>query len=903
MNTIGLSGEWRFAFDIKGTGLNYCGGWFERTLSETVVLPGSAVGNKKGIYNTMEDVDNRGDPWGYVGPAWYQKDFEIPPEAEDKNAVLILPRTCHTMVWVDETAIGESDCFQAPQVYELGRTAFPGKHRLTIRVDNSRRRPENYAPGRIPNGIVGDIRIEIRDSVYIKSVKVTPDLKRKRARIDLVLGNNAGIPVQGLLEYRTECKKAEASLRDKAMEFLIEKEEKAFWVEIFMGENFLTWDEFVPNLYDLEVRLLGKSRLGEYEDERSVQFGMRSLESHNKAIWCNGNAVYLRGDLSHIPQSAPLEKCRQLMKEYREWGINHLRFHTHTPSEEVLQAADEAGVYLQLELACRGNIAYPESPDFEPLLEPSLIKQGKRILEAFANHPSFVMLTLGNEISGDYKQLERVVAALREADPSRLYAQGSNNNLDDVFPLDGDDFFISNKAKNRGPLIVRGSASYADYPCGPIQNEDYPSTRRDLSEGAALHSVAILAHESGQYETTPNFDDLDEFPEDSKPRNLLIFKRTMEQKGLISKEKDFFKASGRLCVICYKEDLELTYRTPGFVGFQILSLNDALGQGSSLVGIRNVHGKDKSIVTKEAWRGFCEARVALLLMDGYTYRPGDTLCAEPLIVNFGQGPLNGATVVVELLDGEKVLQKITRTADLPQGARTRIDPVSFKLPRCETGKEFTLKVSIEGHNVKNSYSVWAFPEITQKTGDSGVAKALDKKTKEKLEAGESVLLMPGHLSKNYSIEGSFASNFWSFTMFRRMSLRKGLDVDPGTLGILVDTASPLFKYFPSDSASNWQWWQPLRNSRPVILDEFPKGLEPIVSVIDNPMRCARLALFFEAKVGRGKVLFSTFDWFHINTPKPESEALYEALKRYVSSGDFKPRATISLEDLKKLTEG
>jgi hypothetical protein len=140
MNTIGLSGEWRFAFDIKGAGLNYCGGWFERTLSETVVLPGSAVGNKKGIYNTMEDVDNRGDPWGYVGPAWYQKDFEIPPEAEGKNAVLILPRTCHTMVWVDETAIGESDCFQAPQVYELGRTAFPGKHRLTIRVDNSRRR-------------------------------------------------------------------------------------------------------------------------------------------------------------------------------------------------------------------------------------------------------------------------------------------------------------------------------------------------------------------------------------------------------------------------------------------------------------------------------------------------------------------------------------------------------------------------------------------------------------------------------------------------------------------------------------------------------------------------------------------------------------------------------------------
>jgi hypothetical protein len=33
---------------------------------------------------------------------------------------------------------------------------------------------------------------------------------------------------------------------------------------------------------------------------------------------------------------------------------------------------------------------------------------------------------------------------------------------------------------------------------------------------------------------------------------------------------DFFRASGALSVICYREDIEAAIRTPGFGGFQLL---------------------------------------------------------------------------------------------------------------------------------------------------------------------------------------------------------------------------------------------------------------------------------------------------------------------------------------------
>jgi hypothetical protein len=902
LERISLAGQWRFAFDMKAAGINYCGGWYTRKLTETLILPGSAVGNKKGIFNTMEDVDNIGEPYSYVGVAWYQRDIDIPQDYAGKSIALILPRTCCTMVWVDNVFIGESDAAQSPQVYNLSAAAFPGRRQLTIRVDNTPQRPANYTLGRMRNGIDGDIRLEIRDSVYIKNVLVRPEVRRNRARVEVTVGNMTGIPVRGLLEFRTRCEAAGHVIRDKAIDMLVEGTEKLLWLELYMGEDFHSWDEFTPNLYDLNVLLNASNGLGSYRDSESLRFGMRSFESRDKQIWCNDNMVFLRGDLAHIANMYSLDYCRQVVREYRDYGINHLRFHTHTPSEELFTAADEAGMYIQVELSCRGVVPYPNEDVFDPLLEPTLIKQGKRILTAFANHPSFVMLSLGNEIEGNYQLLARVVAALRKADSSRLYAQGSNNNLNDVFPLEGDDFFISNKALHRGPLIVRGSAAYADYPPGPVQNEDYPSTRRNLSEGALFHSVPIIAHEVGQYETSPNFDDLDAYPEGEKPKNLLIFKRLMEERGLIDREKDFFAASGQLCVLCYKEDLELTYRTSGFSGFQILALNDCLGQGSSLVGIRNHKGRDKGIVTKEIWRGFCNDRVALILMDKYTYHCNEVLELEPCIVNFGNGSLNGIPVHIDLIDMDgKILERKTITADIPQGVRCFLGVLSFTLPDCSTGTQFRLVVHLEGLDVANRYSVWVFPHVSP-APDTAVVTDLNEAALERLNRGEALILMPDHISKVRSVEGSFASNFWSFTMFSNISLDRGHEVDPGTLGILANTESSLFKEFPTEKGSDWQWWQPLRNSRPVILEGFPKELDPIVSVIDNPMRCSRLALIFEARVGKGRLLFSAIDFYHIDRIRPESVALFEAIKHYVASDAFRPTVELKAEDIKGLLE-
>ena len=76
--------------------------------------------------------------YDYAGPAWYQRDIEIPAAWQGKRVTLFLER-CRwvTTVWLDDKRIGTQDSLIAPHVYDFGTGVAPGKHRLTICVDNT----------------------------------------------------------------------------------------------------------------------------------------------------------------------------------------------------------------------------------------------------------------------------------------------------------------------------------------------------------------------------------------------------------------------------------------------------------------------------------------------------------------------------------------------------------------------------------------------------------------------------------------------------------------------------------------------------------------------------------------------------------------------------------------------
>ena len=160
---IDLSGTWRFTLDRENT-INP-----NSTLTETVTLPGTTDTNKKGDYTARsEETTHLTRPWSYKGRAWYQREVEIPADWTDQTVYLMLERTKPSEVYVDAQLVGCSNDISTPQVFELTKSLTPGKHTLTIMVDNSSGVPEQlYASSHAYtedtqtnwNGIIGRIEL------------------------------------------------------------------------------------------------------------------------------------------------------------------------------------------------------------------------------------------------------------------------------------------------------------------------------------------------------------------------------------------------------------------------------------------------------------------------------------------------------------------------------------------------------------------------------------------------------------------------------------------------------------------------------------------------------------------------------------------------------------------------
>ena len=139
------------------------------------------------------------------------------------------------------------------------------------------------------------------------------------------------------------------------------------------------------------------------------------------------------------------------------------------------------------------------------------------------------------------------------------------------------------------------------------------------------------------------------------------------------------------------------------------------------------------------------------------------------------------------------------------------------------------------------------------------------------------------------IEGRFVPVFWSPVHFPNQ---------PSTMGLLMDNKHPALAKFPTSTHTDWQWWDLCINSKSVSIDSL--NVEPIVRVIDNFVTNRSLSNVFEAKVGNGKLVFSSIDLSSDLNNRPVARQLRHSLLTYMESDDFNPSKSVTIEDLKKM---
>jgi hypothetical protein len=222
------------------------------------------------------------------------------------------------------------------------------------------------------------------------------------------------------------------------------------------------------------------------------------------------------------------------------------------------------------------------------------------------------------------------------------------------------------------------------------------------------------------------------------------------------------------------------------------------------------------------------------------------------------------------------------------------------MPEVTTMKKLTLALRIEGTNIEKTYALWVYPkELSFDNTGLNIFDSLSEKAVSLLEKGENILLFPKLDTLNNSLQGFYCTDFWCYPMFRSISESMNKEVPVGTMGLLIDKLHPVFKYFPCEKYSTYQWWSIVSNSRSIILDNTSRDFRPIVQTIDNFERNHKLGLLFEFNVLKGKVLVCACDFKKI-MDEPEAKQLLFSMYNYVASEEFKPKAEISISELKNI---
>ena len=932
---INLCGTWNFQLDSAKVGIR--GKWFNNEFGDSVKLPGTTDENHKGIYLDERAVDRLSRVWYWKGAAWYQKEVTIPAHWEGKVVKLLLERTKDTRVWFDSIFCGYENTLSAPQYFDLTKAIKPGKHRITVLVNNAIIPPigDSFAISDKTqtnwNGIIGKIELQMSDPVWIDEVQVYPEVKNNRARIRVTIGNITGKGSEGKLQVMAESWNTGNPVRFKTQKEIISDigERKVIEFNYDFDKEAPLWDEFEPVMIKLHMILSTREGDKKFKSSRQVDFGMREFRREGRYIYNNGKRVFLRGrvDCANYPLTGypPMdrESWVKLFRQLKSYGINHWRFHSWCPPEEAMMAADMVGVYLQPELPNKRSNMESKSMEDEAAmkiynadylqvnsgiinmtLKDYLKREGEMIFRYFGNHPSFVMFTLGNEL-GRNDAMYELVAHFKKTDSRRLYAQGSNNMHWDPSFAEGDDFWVTAYGPGeikevRGSYATVSSIKGADKPHIEFMP---PSTMHTYTKAIENINVPLIAHEVGQYQVSPDFNDIPKFTGVTRARNYEIFRERLRNANMLDQADDFVKASGKLAVICYREDIEAALRTPDFGGFQLLDIQDFPGQGTALVGILNDFMEPKGLITPEEWSQFCCEVVPLLKMGKYTWTNDEQFTGHIEIAHYGKDDFKNTDVSWKVINdnGEIYHRGVFREQKILRGGLVDIGEIGFSLDKVTKAEKLSIIISVEGTKYKNKYDIWVYPKSVDTSIPEGiiVSEFLDSKTVKYLESGGKAIIIPRQDKLKHCIKGAFQTDFWCYPMFAKAAINNGIEPAPGSLGFICDPKSPLLEHFPTEFHSNWQWWHLVKNCKPIILDETPADYRPMVQTIDNFARNHKLGMIFETRYGKGKALICAIDLLNLQD-KPEARQLYYSILKYVESDKFSPEKEISKDLLHKI---
>lgn len=901
-NNQSLSGSWQFKLDPEDKGLKE--NWQGTSFTDHITLPGTTDEAHYGEKTSGSDFGILTRAYKYYGPAWYSREIEIPSEWNGKRIRMELERVLwESRVFVDGKEVSVQDALSTPHYHDLGYLS-PGKHRLTIRINNDliynigdKGHVYTEYTQSIWNGAVGRLQLKAVEAVHFSNPQVFTKVSPCTLQVTDTIMNTSAKKVDTRISWQLTERESGAVVFSRITEQLLQKGANVLDFQAAMPAGIKLWNDVTPNLYRLKVTVQDKKKT---YDTREIEFGFREVTSSKSKIQINGKPVFLRGNLDcvHFPltgyPSCKVEDWERIFRIYKDYGLNHVRFHSWCPPEAAFVAADRIGIYIQAETIWidwwmsveqkerkeMDTKGHPQGLGKNPSADRYVKQELHRMINAYGNHPSFVMQCIGNELgNSDFEVMESWIKPLRAKDSRRLYAVSTARK---IMPVDQYmvTHYIDKLGATRG---LRGGAS----------------TAWDFEDVYSQSNIPILSHEIGQWPVYPKWEEIKKYTGVLKARNLEEFREQARKNRIEEQNGEFVAASGALNQIMYKYEIESFLRTPSCAGIQLLSMQDYQGQGEALIGWLDVFYDSKGITTPEQFRAHHDTTVTLLRMPKYVWENKEPFTAEMQLAHYGTEDLqDGLYWKIKDVNSNLVASGETASRRWPVGSSELGGKISCDLSQITTAQKLTVEVGLQGRAIANRWNIWVYPSVNtsadrqkESTGTVYVTDRMDAACIKHLENGGKVLLQAAALGTEETCDKiSYYPLYWSLTFFPGQG--------KNTIGMVVRDKHPLFAEFPTDSHSDWQWQSVYKDARAFYINDYPEAYKPIAQPVDDFHRNNKLAAIFELKVGKGKLVVCGFDLK--DEKNPVARQLKKSILHYMDSEDFNPSLEKDIPSLQKM---
>ncbi len=658
--------------------------------------------------------------------------------------------------------------------------------------------------------------------------------------------------------------------------------------DILLSANDLEkWAPDNPKLYTIKIAD-GKSEI-------TRRFGVRRLTVDSVQLRLNGEYICPRGICEHGYFPLTAHPCRdknyyrKIVKTLKQLGFNFVRFHTHVPMPEYIEAADELGVIMHI-----------ESPNNTSLAEWC------EIVRYCRRYTAPVIYCCGNELLMDDPFIEHQAKCADEVHKTTdaLFSpMSAMRGVEYMWAEKGIEKETVDVPFRHHPRRLKRLAEFCDlyssYANGKLSYSSLDADWEQQDVWSDVYNKPRLTHEICIHGTYADLSIKDRYRGTRIGETELFtsVEKHLTEVGLIDRAPTYYRNSSEWQRRLRKHCFEACRRCTKLAGYDYLGDIDhhwhTFGYN---VGMMNEFYELKPGETVRNVRMYNSDAVLLCgLKTDFNFTSGEKLDTEIAVSNFGK-EIPDSVLRVRIIDraSETTLyRKTLKIGDVKNGFVGKIHNLCVTLPKIAKPMPLMLSVTLSGGSVdvENEWELYVFPkpEKVRIPASLTVLESTDpKKLMSLMNAGRDVVLFASN-----EADLPFASQATSF----RMSLAGR------THGYLATVIAdhPSMSDMPNEGFCGWQFRRLLEGGRAVRLGtEVP--FDPIIDVANTHKNAQRLASLFEycvigekGKIGRLLVCTLKF-----NDTDPAASWLKSALLKYAASEDFAPKYGITTAELDRL---